>query len=192
MRIGIDFDDVICNTMQGFLKYYNNILWEETLKFEDLIESDFTLIPKLQDKLHSSFDHFNNYFLSNDFINVEPLENAYEKLKLLKDWGNELFIVTARPLEWKDITLKRLDKFFPNMIDWVYFTGSYGTITAWRKSEICNQLWLNIFIDDNYMNCHDISQNCNIPVYMLSKSWNINKQLSPNIKRVDSWNLIYI
>ncbi len=133
-------------------------------------------------------DFFGDFLLSEEAKNIGVAEGAYEKLKELKSAWYVLNVVTARRDFLKERTYQWLDKNLPSLISDVYFTNSFWDNHI-KKSEVIKKLWVEYMFEDNYDYACDISWNCNIPTFLISKPWNEDIEIEyNNIIRLNSWN----
>lgn len=155
MKIGIDLDGVIFDSEQDFRVYqelYDMLELKQNSKrdnrearFEKRF--DWTEDTKMEflDKYHAKVVTETNY-----------MPGAKMILKMLKDDGHELIVITARGGMNPDIipiSNQRFEK--DNMID-VFDKYYYA---AQDKAEVCKKENIDIMIDDSFDNCKKISEN---------------------------------
>ena len=176
MKIGIDIDDTICNTIEEMLPYicdkYNLNYELEKNKgysyYEYLNLPNFNLFAK------------NNlpYILSNAKLKKEA---SYYINKLYQD--NEIIFITARSDEYFDNTYDLCK----NYLDKHNIKYNKLIVNAHNKGEICKKESIDIFIDDSLKNCDSIS-NYGIKVLLYDQKYN---ELDNKYERVNSWKEIY-
>lgn len=176
MRIGIDIDDTITNTwetlMPIFSKRFNRTLDENLLPYyyqlKDLITIDeyFNIMREYEDILKD----------------VSLKENVVNIINKLKSEGNEIIFITARNKGYSDpynTTIKYLEKnniLYDKLI-----------IDSWDKDEVCKKESIDLFIDDSYKHCKEVSK-LGIDVLMIKTKYN--KDIC-EFNMVDNWNSIY-
>ena len=105
-------------------------------------------------------------------------------LKMLKEEGNELIIVTARRIEdEKETTEKRLKEDDMNIFSKSYFSAN-------NKAEVCQKENIDIMIDDSKRNCKMVSES-GIKTYMMDSRTN-KGLIDEKIERVYSWPHLYM
>jgi uncharacterized HAD superfamily protein len=180
MKIGIDLDDVIVDFFPSFINFYNK-KYGKNFKFEDIksfymweigIGKDKQEIIKLVDEFYDS----------NDFDNMPLISDV--KFAFNNFSNDKLFIITSRPVRFKEKTDYFLKKHFPSIsFEIIYSNGLQ--IRGENKAEICRRLGLNYFIEDNfhYVNEFDFNR---IKVFLINKPWN-KDFVNSNLIRVDNW-----
>jgi len=183
MKIGIDLDDVLCQTMRAVIKFHNNI-YETNLKIDDVINYSLCKIwggteEETTKKIHE--------FHKTDYAkNIKPVKGAREILEKIKI-NNELYIITARPFDAIGETEEWVQDHFPNIFSKIYFTDQpYENTANITKEKICNDIGIDIFIEDNLKNA--LKCRCaDRKVYLFDYQWNQTDKLTDGVKRVYSW-----
>lgn len=183
MKIGIDIDGVVADFFKKFLEFYNkktgnNILIENWVTYNFW---DFLPITK-----EEGWELMNEFYLLDDFDEMPLIEGAKEAiLQLSKE--NEVYIITARPLKWGEKTKRFFDKHFPGeKIKLIYCRDDKDKVIY--KREICNNLGINILIEDY----RDIALQCaeiGVRVILLDSLYNKNIR-HENVIRAKNWNEI--
>ncbi len=70
----------------------------------------------------------------------------------------------------RDFTHQRLEWYFPNMIEEVFFCNNYKS-KAIAKVEVCRKVGSGLMIDDDPRFVDDIEH---IPVFLVDRPWNKN------------------
>lgn len=191
MKIGIDIDDTISNSIEKWIFYADeyerenpSVVKEKNKKFQ-LLNSHRWLeeFYKWEEKDKEEF--FNKY--SNMMLqNVEMKENASRIINKLLEEKNEIYIITSRykiceNSDAEYITKKWLEK---NNIQYnkIFFNASN------TKLQICQEEQIDILIDDSYEVCKKANEN-NIKVLLMLSSYNNIKD--DYIKKVHNWNEVY-
>jgi len=147
---------------------------------------------------HEAIELFRKVLAEDKEHKLKPVEWALEKLKFWKEKWYIFKIVTARPKElFEKYTLEWLDKYYPNIFDDIFFASDAqikfdkNWKDATKKSIICQNLWVDIMIEDNPEYAQDVAS-CGIKTYLIEKPWNKNCKLVENIIKVKSWEEINI
>ena len=168
MKIGIDIDDTMTNTlgmMKKYLKQYSNEPislnwndWSDKTKHEFLFEYMETIAK-----------------------NVELKENVLENLEYLKNKGHELFVVTSRSNYFApNITTLTEQYIIKNNLPFDHIITSAG-----NKLDVCIKNDIDLLIDDNKVICELLTKN-GIKVILFDSELNKNCK----IKRICHWNEI--
>lgn len=179
-KIGIDFDDVLMDFNGGLFNYYNSINGTSftrkditDFKLENLWGCSVEEVRKLVTDFYNSPEHDKNNLV----------EGASEAIELLSR-DHDLIIVTARPEAVRPITERWLSKNFPNKFHSIHF-ADFLFSKGRSKGEICDELGVELFIDDGMHNAESIAATGK-KVFLLDAPWN-QGDLKPNIERVYSW-----
>ena len=112
---------------------------------------------------------------------------AKEFLQDLKENGNEIYIITARR-ERDDNLIEEITKDWLSKNDLLY---DYLFINIKNKAEIVNKFKIDIFVDDSYNNCLEVSNETEAQVYLIENVYN-EKVETTRIKRIRSINEINV
>lgn len=178
-KIGFDFDGVIADTAETFVrlaceKYgYCSFSREDITNFdlEDCINVPLDLVEKI----------FTEIMLDSVGNNLQPIPGAVDTLQSFTEIST-ITIITARPThkpvhDW-------LDHFFPLPVRErikVITTGDHND--KLRHIHACG---LEYFIDDRAETCMQLAQE-NISPYVYTQPWNINRH---NLPTLDNWQSI--
>ena len=188
MNLGIDIDDTIANTYDVLFKYVqeytiHDIVIDREKTNRDIIaqmyRTNFRNGDEKQDK------EFLNRYYEKTVLKVKPKMNAVEKIKKLKEEGNQIYLITARfpsnKFNIEELTrnwLKKYDIPYDKLI-----LNSQNKVIVAKENDI------DIFVDDSIKNCTEMA-NVGIKTYMMDTI--INKDFeSENIERVYSWPHLY-
>lgn len=191
MNIGIDIDDTISETFETLLPYAQKYTIEE-LGREGIIDFNKKCINHYYIEEMFNWNKEESVRFWNKYID-EILENvnikvfASDIIKRLKENGNNIFLITAR---WntdnnnvENVTIKWLED------NKVIYDKLFLNAEANRKVQIVEDNNIDIFIDDSFENCKDVSEKTKAKVYMMNTR--VNERFSlENIKRVYSWSEI--
>lgn len=180
--IWVDCDEVLSETINELLK--RPPLSDKKIKKSDIYSYYFADVKELEMTHEESMLVFNSFFRSSDYLLTQSVSWAYEKLSQRKDSWHELCVVTARPSEFEQITRQRVETHFPWIFSDFLFMNIY-TDKEIPKSELCQQKWIQLLIDDNIDNIVWVNELW-IPGFLLDKPRNQNKSDSKLLKRVYS------
>jgi len=180
MKIGIDLDGVVFNTEALWMTYaelYDTLY----LKRNSIIEKGEPRVQEIYDWNQEEVVNFFNEYVY--FDNIDLMPGAKEVIKLLKDDGLELIVITARgktnQQEW---ALNKLEK------EGIKFDKYY--FGQREKVDICKKEKIDIMIDDNYHICKKMSANGIKTLYFHSLGRrHINND--KNVYEVYNWGEIY-
>lgn len=186
MNIGIDIDDTISDTFEALLAYSQKYTIED-LKRESNIDINKDYLNHLYIESASGWNDletknfWEKYY--EDILNAVNIKNFASKvINNKRKNGDKIFLITARwdmpNFDTKKLTENWLlennvqyDKLFMNASD---------------KVQLVKENNIDLFIDDSFNNCKQISENTNAKVYMMTSL--VNKNLGDEkIKRVFSW-----
>lgn len=165
MNIGFDLDDVICDTYPMIIteaqRYHKEILKLKpcTIVEEDS-KGDYCYFAK---KLGWTEDNFRNFYYEYYPFFLEKCERIDKTIQLInkvKEKNNKIFIISSRePREYCDVygLTKRWLKNNDVPADFV-------ALDIKNKRELVKKYNINIFVDDSYKNCVEISseKKCNV------------------------------
>jgi uncharacterized HAD superfamily protein len=175
-EIGFDFDGVIADTAEAFIRLacneyqYCSFSQEDITNFE--LENCLDIPPKLVEKIFTDILH--------DSIGtgVQPMVGAVESLERFASLST-VTIITARSLEQPVIDW--LDRFFSRKAKEkirVVTTGDHND-----KIRHIQDHGLNYFIDDRAETCRQLARD-NIVPYVYSQPWNRDRH---NLQTVANW-----
>ncbi len=185
MLIGIDLDDVLAETFFAFDQFHNSTYGTSFTK-EDHFTFDLSKFWNVsQEEAKRRVREFN---ASKYSLEIKPLLGAKEALlELSKE--HEIKVITSRLEEISDKTEKWLEEHYPDHDFEVHYANHYYGIEHQKKSEICQNLGIDILIDD----CLEYALECSlegIKVLLLDNPWNQRGNLPENVTRVSDWNNI--
>lgn len=177
MRIGIDIDDTICYSIENMLPYI--------CKFYDF---DYELekskcLP--YDAYHSlpNYREFANLTYESVMPNARLKENADYYINSLGELGHEIIFITARsdfgfsdPYKISKEYLEKYNIHYDKLI-----------VAAKEKGIVCEEEAIDIFIDDNLRNCHNV-ENAKIEVWLFDNVFN---RVDKHFDRVMNWEDVY-
>ncbi len=182
MNIGFDIDDTITNSSAVFIKYAKEYNIKKNISYSiNTNELDQTLAFGWNDE---NKKEFRELYLERILTETIPNSHVLETINEIKNNGHRIYLITARN-----------DNEIPNMYEftkkWLNKNGIYFDeliVNCSDKLLACKEKQIEIFVDDNYITCKNISENSTIFVMMYST--NYNKNFKTNFMRVDNWNKI--
>ena len=185
MKIGIDLDGVVFDTEKDFRVYSeiydivelkrNSKINEKELTFQKRFKWSESEIEDFFQKYHKKILEESNY-----------MPGAQSVLKMLKQEGHELIIITARggidkrAIEW---TEKRLKDDNMEIFDKYYYEVS-------NKVEVCKKENIDVMIDDSNSKCKKVSES-QIKTIYLKDSPSYELEENENLKILYNWGEIY-
>lgn len=183
MRIGVDVDEVIAETLNGVIAFHNE-RYGTNFKKADFFSYDCHEVwgGTHEEAVAKWFE----FFETDHFAQISPIAGALPALTILKERGHELFAITARQHFIAKRTEDWINHYFPNIFSGVYFGNRCGLEgVKKKKSEMCAELGITILIEDDLHHAADCSS-CGIEVLLLDYPWN-QKELPEHVYRVFSW-----
>lgn len=178
MNIAVDIDEVLADLLTQYINFLNKEYKLSLSRIQFQGYYTWATWQELKVEKHKLFERF---YKSNYFQNIEPIKEALENLKVIKN-NHKLFIVTSRPDYLKESTCSWIEKFFPNTFEDIFFANY---LLNKKKSEVCKTINSEIIIEDNIDYANDCAIN-NINVIIISYPWNKHSEHS-KIHRVKSW-----
>lgn len=180
LKIGIDLDDVVFDSMNEFLKI---------LKETHRIIFDFKEINSYS--LHEIFnltkEDIEKIMKKVDWINLTTLETSKESILSLSK-NHKIYFITSRTFE--EGTEESLTKHFSEFDFKLFFSSNPHAGTSGKsKGEICEEFGIDLMIEDNYEHCLSCAEK-GIKTFLLEKPWNKNSKYHKNIIRVKNWDEI--
>ena len=183
MKIGVDFDQILCDFMTPLIEFHND-RYGTKLKLQDFFSYDFWKVwggtrDEAIDKVYDF--HGTKYFKE-----IKPIKDSQCSLKKLKE-NNELFVITSKQDVFQEETRNWIECEFPGIFSEIYFTNHYSK-TGKEKSKkvICDSLGIDLMIEDSLV----YSEECvssKRKVFLLDNPWNKSEYLPAGIVRVSSW-----
>lgn len=189
--IWVDLDEVLAEALDVALLENNYKIWSSCNLTKNDIKNHH--IYEIFDiSRENAIKFYKESLLKDDWIyNIKPVEWAIEKLTIFKNLWYELYVITARDKELRKYSENWLEKYYGNIFKDIYYTEHFSE-NPLRKSQVCKDLWVIAYIDDDLKHVYDTSWN-GIKTYLLEKPWNNWQEISnENIIKVKSWKEIII
>lgn len=188
MVFGIDIDDTISDTTEKMFNLVQKFIVED-LKREPLIDEVPIYTHHVIETIHGLSEEEFTSFLVKYYREltegVIPKTFSVEYLKKLKDEGNKIVLITAR-IETTDFDVKKSTEEWLKKYDIPY---DKLIINAKTKLKAAQEEKVDVFIDDSFMNCSDVSKS-GIKAYLMDSRGN--RGLNPEgFERIYSWPHLY-
>ena len=184
MRIGVDIDNVLSNFNEILLNKY--IEHDKSINGKGIVNQDvyirdmFNWDKEYEEKFYKeNIEYFTSLF--------EPIEECSKYVKLLKEEGNTIYIISGRdngeysnPYKMTIDWLKKYDIVY----DKLFLVDAYNSHS---KTEICLEYNIDVMIDDSKRMCKDIKNN-GIRALLMDTPYNRDTK---EFERVNSWKEIY-
>ena len=173
-KIGVDIDAVLTKEGRG----EENIWYQEICNYFDLQEQqrnvyDFTEAFGVSNEEVKQFmaDKAHEIFRS-----LPPAPKAKQVLTKLKNQGFTIILITARNDKYRNLTLNWLEK---------HQIPFDQLIHSKHKADVCQELGVELFIDDKLENLQSIKENMEIPLLLMDMDHN--QHYEGAIPRVNNW-----
>ena len=189
--IAIDCDDVLAETIDALLEYYNYNINGKSITRNDVIAHEFDNIKAYNYSFEERYKKDLDFFLNHDALyKIKPVIGSKEKLLKFKEMWHRLYMVTGRPDELKQHTYDWVEMHYPNLFEDIYFLN-LDKVDGIPKSEICLKLDVEFLVDDDIRFARDVAEKW-IKVYLLDKPWNreYNESIDKWIVKIKNWNEI--
>ena len=186
MNIGIDIDDTISETFETLLPYAQKYTIEELRREANVdLNKEYLnhyYVEKMFNWNKEEAMKFWIKYYEEIIENVNIKKFASQTIKKLKEEGNNIYLITAR---WarKDNNVEEITRKWLKDNNIVY---DKLFLSAESKVNLVQDNKIDIFIDDSYQNCKDVSEKTNAKVYMMDTRVNEKFEIN-NVKRVYSW-----
>lgn len=184
MHIGIDIDNVLSN--------FNDVLLNEYKKHDNAINGKGIVHQDLyvRDMFNWDKEYEKNFYKENIeyFASLfEPIEECSKYVKLLKEEGNTIYIISGRDNgEYSNPYRMTIDwlKKYDIVYDKLFLVDAYNSHS---KTEVCLEYNIDVMIDDSKRMCKDIQDN-GIRTLLMDTPYNRDTN---EFERVNSWKEIY-
>lgn len=194
--IWIDLDEVLAETLEQIFINNNYMFSGKKVSKEDIHDYYIFNNKHLWIEIQEAKKMFQEVFTNHNAYNIKTVLWSHEKIYELKNKGYTLKIVTGRSEEFLEYSNIWVKNNFWDIFDSIHFANhfTYQNHSGKRKnkSEICQDLWITIMVEDIFDYALDLAENW-ILTYLIEKPWN--KYITTehkNIKRVTSWEEINI
>jgi len=184
--IGIDFDDVLADTLTALIKFHNSYYGTQLAREDFWSYFYWDIWGGTRNEAIRKFDEF---LQSHYFQEIPLVDYASYGVREVNALGPEkLVIITARSEEVRPQTEQWIAQHLPPVFDSVHFLGLYSKNGSSKKTkgDICKELGLDVFIDDSI----EFASTCDamgIPTLILDAPWNRGKPLPSRSQRIMGW-----
>ena len=181
LRIGIDLDDVLAESLPGYLEAFRRRFGRE-VRIEEAAWEIFRRYPEIS---ATQMWGFFSELEASDFLGTRPVyPQAVKAVKALAADGHRLFVVTGRLTQHRDHTRRLLEragllKFFEELVHREHETA------ADYKPRIVREMQLDLLIEDE-LHVALAAAEVPIPVLLFDRPWN-RAELPAGITRVTDW-----
>ncbi|MBA3678708.1 hypothetical protein H0W80_00715 [Candidatus Saccharibacteria bacterium] len=181
-----DLDDVVVDFVGSVCKYTSTD-HAMTAQYEEFTSFEFVDVWGMS--LEECDKLLDQYFLSPNFLTIEPRTDAIIGLNSLKFSGHTLYALTSRHDLIREHTALWLPNKFPGVFADILFSSNAHTsrATGRSKADILNEIKADYFAEDNLAYAVDAAQVVKY-VYLFRHPWNRSgTPLPSNIIEVDTW-----
>ncbi len=181
MKIGIDLDDVLADSLPHYLQAFNRRFGLDV----ELADGAWRIADRFPHIPRQEADDFFTELIDDGFFSSRSLiPHAKEAVETLADDGHDLYIITGRTPRDERITM-----------DWLTRVGVLSHFAAvmhrtrepvgHHKSSAASELQLDLFIEDELAVALAVAETA-IPVLLFDHPWN-QGPLPGNMHRIRSW-----
>ena len=184
LRIGIDVDDVLAESLPGYLEAFRR-RFGHAVKIEEAAWEIFRRYPEIS--VTQMWGFFSELEAS-DFLGTRPLyPEAVEAVRSLSASGHRLFVVTGRLSQHREHTRRLLRQ--AGLLDtFEELVHRDGEPTDKYKTRIVRELRLDLLIEDE-LHVALAAATVPIPVLLFDRPWN-QGELPTVITRVTEWSQV--
>ncbi len=181
LRIGIDVDDVLAESLPGYLEAFQRRFGHH-VRIEEAAWEIFRRYPEIS---ATQMWGFFSELEASDFLGTRPIyPEAVAAVKTLSESGHRLFVVTGRLSQHREHTRQLLERagllhFFEKLVH------RDGEAVADYKPRIVRELRLDLLIEDE-LHVALAAAEVPIPILLFDRPWN-QGSLPPGITRVADW-----
>lgn len=190
MKIGIDIDDTTVITVKSMIKYADKYDTEVLRRKGTngnlgLIQNRYYLKVLYGWTEKEKFDFFDMYY-KNVLEECTLMQNADKVLQKLKEEGNEIYFITARLTNINNCNTEEITK---NTLKENNIPYDKLIINASDKLKVCKDEGIELFVEDSYDTCKELTENGIKSILMTTK---MNQQIEAgDIPRVNNWDEVY-
>jgi len=181
MKIAIDIDEVILSCIEKYLEFVGNKGYKRVC-YEDVFSYRLWEVLEIEKEVVSGL--FNEYNSSEYFKRIDFVEGAKDGVINLRD-NHNIYFITARPINIIKETRDVIFSEFGVLRNRVVFAGDLIVNHCKRKDEICEEMGIDLIIEDNGEDSLKYAKN-GLRVLLLDKPWNQGIE-HKNVFRCFSW-----
>jgi uncharacterized HAD superfamily protein len=186
MRIAIDIDNVIADTVPTLLPHINNI-FKTNLLYDDIYMYDFhTILGISNQEMKKRF--WNKSSTNKLFTKMKSVKNAKNVIAFLSK-KHKIVFVTDRPKKLKSVTREWLNDREIPLHRIRHMAGGIKNKHSYAELEKIRGFGFDVFIEDKLEDAILLSKHCK-KVILYKRPWNISKNVRKSFVEVDGWNEI--
>lgn len=121
---------------------------------------------------------------------IAPVEGAVEALVKLSS-NYDVIVMTARDISVEPITMRWINRHFPDLFKNVHFVGNRKDSVIWRtKAEVCQELGVFCLIDDSLKNLTLVHEAGIKTILFGDYAWNRTDVLPQGMVRAKNWQAV--
>jgi len=184
MKIGIDIDEVVADFVAKFLEFHN-LRTGRNFQKNDIRTYNLWEAGILLNSREEAVMAVRKFYDSKLYDEIELVDGAKEGLERLAE-AHKLVLITARAGWAREKTEKFLERYFSRLKYEIVYSGDFYPGNRGTKSEICNELGIRIYIEDNKDYALEIAEK-GVIVFLFDRPWNQNHQEHSRVIRVKNW-----
>ncbi len=184
-KIGVDLDDVLLDIIADLFPWHNR-LYGTSNSEKDV--RPFELSSTWNCTKEEAVSRILSFYQTPEHAQCMPVPGAIEAIDVLNK-NHQLVIITSKPANLEAMTYAWVERHFPKKFQDIYFSNAIVTPEhkQIKKSELCHDLGIEIFIDDSIGNVLDVATVCE-QIFLFDRPWNQDKVALPvNVTRAYSW-----
>ena len=187
--IAIDCDDVLVDTAQDLLQFYNQ-KYGTSLDETNFYATDVDPVRFGVATFHEVIERFSERFLMLEHLEIAPSQSTIEAIQRIAS-AHELHIITGRSSAMERATLAMVNKYFKGCFTTIehtnYITADKHAVKR-TKGEVCRQIGADVLIDDYIEHVRNVIA-AGVPHAIIfgDFDWGKRGSLPDNTKRCVSW-----
>ena len=147
MKIAVDIDEVLADSLSSYLNYFNNSFGTSIRKEDFVVGKTFwEVLGVAEEKRDEIRAHYDKHPLSKDWILIPGSQKGIKKLAE----NNELVVISNRMPPRFDATKQWLERNFDGVFKETYFTeADRDGETKPAKAEICERVGALMLLEDS-------------------------------------------
>ena len=182
-KLAVDLDGVLADFFESITKYYNRRFGTNFLT-DDIYTLRLWEVWGLREGEEKEI--ITDFFKTDLSKNIPVVDGSSESINSLS-MGNDLAIVTARPISTYGDTFNWLDRNFRGKFQDIHFASHHfpGNGTKKNKSDFCLEYGYGILIDDYHGHVNECAEK-GITSFLMTRPWNW-ETLHQKVIRVRNW-----
>ncbi|MEX1026697.1 MAG: hypothetical protein WD049_01630 [Candidatus Paceibacterota bacterium] len=181
--LGLDFDDVIFSFNASVCEFHN-VHYGTSITRDDIME--YGLEHTWKCSAEEMYEQIARFCEDPLHHTTPPIDGAIDAVLELHQ-TYDIYLVTARPRQFRDPTRKWITRHLPQLVERVFFTCETPGGASRPKSDVCKELGVSVFVDDALHHAEDLAPAVE-KVFLFDAPWNQKSENLPaNVARVYSW-----